>query len=135
MLKTILGTRIQWHQPDGWLFEPVTVGPDTIDYTVKEGPHAGRHAVQPTHYHRIAPGIEFTSWYEEVGTLVNVIWYLESQTTHRFAALPAWAGEDLTVLIGDNRDPAYLDRVGELARTRPDGPRLVLADDGYFNLL
>jgi phenolic acid decarboxylase len=135
MSKTILGSRIRWYQPNGWVFDPVVVGPDTIDYTVKEGPHAGRHAVQRTHYHRIAPGIEFTSWYEEVGTVVNIIWYLESQTTHRFAALPAWAGEDLSTLIWDNQDPEYLARVRETALAKPDGPRLILSDDGHFELI
>jgi phenolic acid decarboxylase len=135
VIETILGAKIRWYQPNGWVFNPVPAGPDTIDYTVEAGPHAGRHAVQRTHYHRIAPGIEFTSWYEEVGTVVNIIWYLETQTTHRFAALPAWAADDFTVLIGDNQDPRYLDKVRELAATKPDGPRHVLADDGYFELL
>jgi phenolic acid decarboxylase len=135
MLHTILGAKIRWTQPNGWVFSPVLVGPDFIDYTLEKGPHTGRHAVQPMHYHRIAPGIELTSWYEEVGTIVNIIWYLESQTTHRFAALPAWAAEDFSVLVGDNQDPDYLARVRELAATKPDGPRHVLADDGYFELL
>ncbi|HWD07449.1 MAG TPA: phenolic acid decarboxylase [Amycolatopsis sp.] len=135
MLHTILGAKIRWTQPNGWVFNPVTVGPDTIDYTLEQGPHAGRHAVQQIHFHRIAPGIEFTSWYEEVGTTVSIIWYLESQTTHRVAALPAWAAEDFSVLAGDNQDPSYLARIRELAETRPDGPRKVLTDDGYFELL
>jgi phenolic acid decarboxylase len=115
VISTILGARLRWRQPNGWLFEPVMVGPDTIDYTVREGPHVGRHAIQGTYYHRIAPGIELTSWYEEVGTIVNVVWYLESQTTHRFAAIPAWAARDITVLAHDNQDPGYLERVGDLA--------------------
>jgi phenolic acid decarboxylase len=135
MLQTILGSTLRWYQPNGWVFSPVHVGADTIDYTVEQGPHTGRHAVQQTHYHRIAPGIELTSWYEEVGTVVNIIWYLESQTSHRFAALPAWAGDDFSVLVGDNRDPEYLDRVRQLAATKPDGPRHLLSDDGYFELL
>jgi phenolic acid decarboxylase len=135
MLRTILGAKIRWTQPNGWVFNPVYVGPDTIDYTVEKGPHAGRHAVQPTHYHRIAPGIELTSWYEEVGTIVHIIWYLESQTSHRFAALPAWAAEDFSVLVGDNQDPRYLARIRELAATKADGPRHLLSDDGYFEVL
>ena len=72
-IKTILGKRLQWREVSGWVFEPVLVGPDTIEYTVKEGPHAGRHAVHPAHYHRIAPGIELTSWHEEVGTVVAAV--------------------------------------------------------------
>ncbi|MFC8077750.1 phenolic acid decarboxylase [Streptomyces sp. NPDC057307] len=135
MLQTILGATLRWYQPNGWIFDPVHMSPDTIDYTVVSGPHTGRHAVQQTYYHRVAPGIELTSWYEEVGTVVNIIWYLESQTSHRFAALPAWAADDFSVLVGDNRDPQYLDGVGELAATRPDGPRHLLSDDGYFELL
>ncbi|MFJ4790005.1 phenolic acid decarboxylase [Streptomyces sp. NPDC088794] len=135
MLHTILGSTFTWHQPNGWVFSPVRVGPDAIDYTVASGPHAGRHAVQPLHYHRIAPGIELTSWYEEVGTVVNIVWYLESQTSHRFAALPAWAADDFSVLVGDNQDREYLGRIEHLAATKPDGPRHLLADDGYFELL
>lgn len=135
MLQTILGSTLRWTQPNGWVFNPVRVGPDFIDYTVESGPHAGRHAVQRMHYHRIAPGIELTSWYEEVGTVVNIIWYLESQTSHRFAALPAWAGDDFSVLAGDNQDPEYLARVSQLATTKSDGPRHLLADDGYFEVL
>ncbi|MCW1100259.1 phenolic acid decarboxylase [Streptomyces sp. RS2] len=135
MLNTILGAKIHWTQPGGWVFNPVYVGPDTIDYTVAKGPHAGRHAVQHAHFHRVAPGIELTSWYEETGTVVNVIWYLESQTTHRFAALPAWAVEDYSVLVGDNRDPQYLAHIRKLAATKPDGPRHLLSDDGYFEVL
>ncbi|MFE0875974.1 phenolic acid decarboxylase [Streptomyces smyrnaeus] len=135
MLQTILGTTFRWYQPNGWVFSPVQVGPDSIDYTVESGPHAGRHAVQPTYYHRVAPNIELTSWYEEVGTVVSIIWYLESQTSHRFAALPAWAADDFAVLAGDNQDPQYLGRVRKLAESKPDGPRQLLSDDGYFEML
>ncbi|HET6501533.1 MAG TPA: phenolic acid decarboxylase [Amycolatopsis sp.] len=134
-LTTILGARLRWHHPNNWLFDPVVIGPDTIDYTVREGPHAGRHAVQPTHYHRIAPGIELTSWYEEVGTVVTIVWYLETQTTHRFAAIPAWAAQDIGRIAADNQDPEYLEKVARLAADGSDGPRLILADDGYFELL
>jgi hypothetical protein len=68
----------------------VAVGPDIVDYTLKEGPHAGRHAIQHFYYQRVAPGVETTVWYEESGALVHITWYLETQTVHRFAALPAW---------------------------------------------
>ena len=134
-IKTILGKRLQWREVNGWVFEPVLVGPDTVEYTVKEGPHAGRHAVHPAHYHRIAPGIELTSWHEEVGTVVNIIWYLETQTSHRYAVIPGWAAQDITVLAADNKDPGYLARVKELKAGGSDAPALVLADDGYFDLL
>ena len=46
MLNTILGARLSWHFANGWVFEPAIVGPDIVDYTLKEGPHAGRHAIQ-----------------------------------------------------------------------------------------
>jgi hypothetical protein len=48
MLTSILGARLRWHLADGWVFDPVIVGPDIIEYTLKEGPHAGRHAIQHT---------------------------------------------------------------------------------------
>jgi hypothetical protein len=46
MLTSILGTRLSWHLANGWVFEPAIVGPDVVEYTLKEGPHAGRHAIQ-----------------------------------------------------------------------------------------
>src|SRR5438309_796528 len=92
MLTSILGARLSWYQANGWVFEPVVFGPDIVDYHLKEGPHAGRHAIQHFYYQRVAPGIETTVWYEESGALVHITWYLETQTTHRFAALPAWLG-------------------------------------------
>jgi|SRR6266404_6180741 hypothetical protein len=51
--------------------------------------------------------------------IVHITWYLETQTTHRFAALPAWLAEDMSVYRGDKQ--AYdLDRNagGKLARFR-----------------
>ena len=45
MLTSILGARLSWHFANGWVFEPAIVGPDIVDYTLKEGPHAGRHAI------------------------------------------------------------------------------------------
>ena len=45
MLTSILGERLSWHV-GGWVFEPAVVGPETIDYVLKAGPHAGRHAIQ-----------------------------------------------------------------------------------------
>src|SRR5258708_20314495 len=89
MLTSILGARLSWHQANGWVFEPVIVGPDIIDYHLKEGPHAGRYAIQHFYYQRVAPGVETTFWYEESGALVHIPWYLEAQTNHCFAALPA----------------------------------------------
>ena len=47
MLTSILGARLSWYQADGWVFDPVIVGPDIIEYTLAKGPHAGRHAIQP----------------------------------------------------------------------------------------
>src|SRR2546425_9761164 len=107
MLTSILGARLSWHFGNGLVFEPVIVGPDIVDYTLKEGPHAGRHAIQHFYYQRVAPGVETTVWYEESGELVHITWYLETPTLHRFAALPAWLAEDMTVYRGDNQDPAF----------------------------
>src|SRR6476660_4028068 len=67
MLNTILGARLSWHFANGWVFEPAIVGPDIVDYTLKEGPHAGRHAIQHFYYQRVALGVETTVWYEESG--------------------------------------------------------------------
>jgi phenolic acid decarboxylase len=135
MLTSILGARLRWYQADGWVFDPVMVGPDRIEYTLKEGPHAGRHAIQHTYYQRVAPGIESTAWYEESGAVVHITWYLEAHTTHRFAALPAWLAEDMTLYRGDNQDPAFVEQISTLRSQRQDWPRRILADDGYFEVL
>jgi phenolic acid decarboxylase len=78
------------HLADGWVFDPFGVGPDIVEYTQSEGPHAGRHAIYHTYYQRVARGIKTSAWYEESGALVNFTWYLEPQTLHRFAVIPAW---------------------------------------------
>ena len=134
-LSSILGTRLSWHFADGWVFEPAIVGPDFVEYDLKEGPHAGRHAVQHTYYQRVAPGVETTVWYEESGAVVHMTWYLESRTIHRFAALPAWLADDMTVYRGNNRDPEFLAKIAKLAAEGADGPRHILDDDGYFKVL
>src|SRR5258708_1421901 len=108
MLTSILGARLSWYQANGWVFDPVIVGPDIIEYTLAKGQHAGRHAIQHFYYQRVAPGVETTVWYEESGAIVHIRWYLETQTTHRFAALPAWLAKDMTVYRGDNQDPDRL---------------------------
>ena len=61
MLTSILGARLSWYQADGWVFDPVIVGPDIIEYTLAKGPHAGRHAIQHFYYQRVAPGVETRS--------------------------------------------------------------------------
>jgi phenolic acid decarboxylase len=133
MLTSILGARLRWHLADGWVMEPVIVGPDNIEYTLKEGPHLGRHAIQRTYYERVAPGIETTAWYEESGAVLHVTWYLETHRTRRFAALPAWLAEDIgTVYAGDNQDPAFLENIKALRSQRQDWPRRILFDWGYF---
>jgi phenolic acid decarboxylase len=71
MLTSILGARLSWHLANGWVFEPAIVGPDIVDYHLKEGPHAGRHAIQHFYYQRVAPGVETTVWYEESGAVVH----------------------------------------------------------------
>jgi len=113
----------------------VIVGPDIIEYTLAKGPHAGRHATQHFYYQRVAPGVETTVWYEESGALVHITWYLETQTTHRFAALPAWLAEDMTVYRGDNQDPAFIEKIRKLISQRQDWPRHILNDDGYFEVI
>src|SRR6266478_9694864 len=115
MLASILGTRLSWHFADGWVFEPAIVGADRVEYTLKEGPHAGRHAVQRFCYQRVAPGVETTVWYEESGAVVHMTWYLETQTMHRFAALPAWLAEDMTVYRVTTKTPPRVHRENQEA--------------------
>jgi phenolic acid decarboxylase len=132
MLNSIIGKRLRWSFPGGWVFEPAIVKPDTVDYVLKEGPHAGRHAIQHFWYQHVAPGVETTVWYEESGAVVHLTWYLERQTMHRFAALPAWLAEDMTVYRGDNQDSAFIDKIRKLTSTRPDWPRHIIDDQGFF---
>jgi len=57
----------------------------------------------------------------------NVLsWYLETQTVHRFAALPAWLAEDMTVYRGDNQDPAFIEKIRKLTSQQQDWPRHIL---------
>ena len=135
MLDSILGARLSWHFANGWVFEPAIVGPDIVEYTLTAGPHAGRHAIQHFYYQRVAPGVETTVWYEESGALVHITWYLETQTVHRFAALPAWLAEDMTVYRGDNQDPAFIAKIRKLSSQQQDWPRHILNDDGYFTVI
>jgi hypothetical protein len=72
---------------------------------------------------------------EESGALVHITWYLETQTVHRFAALPAWLGEDMTVYRGDNQDPAFIAKIRKLSSQQQDWPRHILNDDDYFRVL
>jgi phenolic acid decarboxylase len=119
MLNTILGARLSWHFANGWVFEPAIVGPDIVDYTLKEGPHAGRHAIQHFYYQRVAPGVETTVWYEESGALVHI----------------TWLAEDMTVYRGDNQDPAFIEKIKKLISQRQDYPRHILNDEGYFKVI
>jgi phenolic acid decarboxylase len=135
MVTSILGARLRLHLADGWVFEPFIVGSDIVEYTLQEGPHAGRHAIQHTYYQRVAPGIESTAWYEESGAVVHFTWYLETGTVHRFAALPAWLAEDMTLYRGDNQDPAFVENIRTLRSERQDWPRRILSDEGYFLVL
>jgi hypothetical protein len=54
---------------------------------------------------------------------------------HRFAALPAWLAEDMTVYKGDNQDPAFLEKIRKLISQRQDYPRHIMNDEGYFKLI
>jgi hypothetical protein len=49
---------------------------------------------------------------------------------HRFAALPAWLAEDMTVYRGDNQDPAFIKTMRTLRSQRQDWPRRILSDAG-----
>ncbi len=62
-------------------------------------------------------------------------WYLQTQTVHRFAALPAWLAEDMTVYRGDNQALAFIEKIKELISQGPDWPRRILNDDGYFKVI
>jgi hypothetical protein len=62
-------------------------------------------------------------------------WYLETQTMHRFAALPAWVAEDMTVYRGDNQDPAFVEKIRKFISQRQDWHRPILNDDGYFKVI
>jgi phenolic acid decarboxylase len=135
MIASVLGQKLSWHFANGWVFEPAIVGPDHVEYTLKEGPHVGRHAIQRFFYHRVAPGVESTVWYEESGAVVHMTWYLESQTVHRFAALPAWLDEDMSVYAGSNQDPAFREKIRGLIATNQDYPRRLMDDDGFFRVL
>ncbi len=59
----------------------------------------------------------------------------EVQTSHRFAALPAWLAKNMTVYRGDNQDPAFIEKIRKLSSQGPDWPRQILSDDGYFVVL
>ena len=89
MLTSILGARLSWYQADGWVFDPVIVGPDIIEYTLAKGPHAGRHAIQHFYYQRVAPGVETTVWYEERTSIARCstrhVWF--KRLTERFGSL------------------------------------------------
>lgn len=135
MLTTILGKTIRWYQSGDWIFDPFQIRADRVEYTLAQGPHTGRHAVQVFDYQKVAPGVETTVWYEETGALVHITWYLETQTTHRFAALPAWLAADMSVSAGDNSDPAFLEKIQKAAAAGPDAPRRILSDQGYFEVL
>jgi phenolic acid decarboxylase len=148
MIQTVLGKRFRWFEASTWLddggilrpqvwhFEPVVVGADFIEYTLAEGPHIGRHAIQQIEYHRVAPGIETTAWCEESGAVVHITWYLDSQTTHRFRVRAAWQVQyPYTTFAGDNQDPEYLTKIRDLAAKGPGGRGDVKSDDGYFELL
>ena len=66
---------------------------------------------------------------------VHITWYLRTQTSHRFAALPAWLAKDMTVYRGDNQDLAFVEKIRKLSSQGPDWPRHILSDEGYFVVL
>jgi hypothetical protein len=74
--------------------------------------------------------------YEESGAVLDITWYLETRTTRRFAALPAWLAEDIgNVYGGDNQDPVFVEHIKTLRSQRQDWPRRILFNDGYFVVL
>jgi hypothetical protein len=59
----------------------------------------------------------------------------DTYTTHRFAAIPNWLAEDMTAYAGSNQDAAFAAKIQTLRSERPDWPRRILCDDGYFMAL
>jgi hypothetical protein len=47
----------------------------------------------------------------------------------------AGRAEDMTVYRGDNQDPAFLAKIRKLSSERPDWPRRLMNDDGFFRVL
>ncbi|NKY41859.1 phenolic acid decarboxylase [Nocardia cerradoensis] len=148
MIQSMMGRTIRWYEADWynpeaeiytpvrWRFEPVKFGAETIEYTLAEGPHVGRHAIQRFHYLKLAPGIESTVWTEESGAVVHITWFLESQTSHRFASGPAWLMQDLPdVYAGSNQDPEFVRKIRELAENGQQFPYRNVSDWGYFEVL
>jgi phenolic acid decarboxylase len=122
--------------PEPWRFEPVRMGVDHIEYTLAEGPHAGRQAIQRIYYQRVAPNVELTTWCEESGFVLTITWYLDSQTTHRIAVIPAWLVRNLReIYAGNNQDPDFQKRLRDAADSGSDHPRKIISDTGYFELL
>lgn len=89
-------------------------------------------AYSPVPYHRITPGIKLTSWYEEVGTVVYVLSYVETGTSHRFAPFLGGPGTTSPRSPVQPWPSAYLGRAADWAIEGPDALRLVLADDVCF---
>jgi len=136
MLTSVLGARMRWHLNNGWVFDPAIVGPDIVEYTLVKGPHVGRHAIQRHYYQYVAPGVETLVWYEESGAVVHFTWYLERQTMHRWAALPAWLYANIDkVYAGSNQDPAFVENIRKNSAENPDYPRHIMSDWGYFEVL
>jgi len=136
LLNSIVGKNVRLLMSNGWVFQPWFTGPDFIEYTVVQGPHAGRHAIQKPTYARPAPNLETLAWYEETGTVVHLTWHLDSLTVDRFAAVPRWlADSDMAVSAGDNQSEEFRERMRQLALTGPDMPRHIYSDRGYFELL
>jgi hypothetical protein len=91
MLTSILGARLSWHFAGGRVFDPAIVGPDSVDYSLTEGLHAARHAVQRFYYQRVAPGAETTAWYEKSVAVVHMTWTCRHERcTLSLLFLPGW---------------------------------------------
>ncbi|WP_063044564.1 phenolic acid decarboxylase [Nocardia pseudovaccinii] len=137
MLNSIVGKTLRLHLPNGWVFQPWFTGPDFIEYTLIEGPHAGRHAIQrELTYYKPAPRVEELRWYEETGTTVNLAFDLDGLTVVRWASVPRWlADTDMAVSAGDNQDPEFLEKIRQLAADGPDWPRHIYKDRGYFEVI
>jgi hypothetical protein len=41
----------------------------------------------------------------------------------------------MTIYRGDNQDPAFIQKIRKLSAERPDWPRKILDDDGYFRVI
>jgi len=102
-----------------WVFDPVIVGPDIIEYTLTKAPHADgtpssillQRSLQDRD-HRLV---------RESGAIRPYHVVLETQTTHRFWAFPA-CSRRFQRLSGRQPGPAFIEKIGTLHHSARTGP-------------